>query len=92
VTRQDIEEGLRKLGLGPGDAVEVHSSLTSSGRVEGGAATVVDALMQVVGEEGTLLMSAYAMTPPLPFTDEDRASGIRAKVRFLGETRSEGGG
>ena len=83
MTQQDIEEGLRQIGLGQGDVVEVHSSLSSLGWVEGGAAAVVNALMDVVGEEGTLVMSAYPVTPPLPLTAEDRARGIIAKVRFL---------
>jgi len=33
VTQRDIEDGLQKLGLGRGDAVEVHSSLSSFGIV-----------------------------------------------------------
>jgi aminoglycoside 3-N-acetyltransferase len=89
VTREDIEAGLRQMGLGQGDAVEVHSSLSSLGWVEGGAATVVDALMNVVGEEGTLLMSAYPVSPPLPLTEEDKCRGIRAKVRFLEKSSTE---
>lgn len=52
LTKRDIEEGLRKLGLDRGDVTEVHSSLSSFGKVRGGASTVVDALMNVVGEDG----------------------------------------
>lgn len=37
----------------------VHSSLRSFGRVEGGAGTVVSALMEAVGAEGTLMMPAF---------------------------------
>ncbi len=85
LTQKDIEEGLRQLGLVRGDAVEVHSSLSAFGWVEAGAATVVDALMAVVGEEGALVMSAYSLTPPLPLTERDKARGIIAKVRFLEE-------
>jgi aminoglycoside N3'-acetyltransferase len=54
-TRPDIENGLRELGLRRGDVVEVHSSLSSFGWVEGGAATAVDALMAVVGIYGEWL-------------------------------------
>ena len=88
LTQQDIERGLRRLGLVLGDAVEVHSSLRSFGWVEGGAAAVVDALMDV-GEEGALVMSAYALTPALPLTEEEKARGILARVRFLGEATDE---
>lgn len=43
VTRREIEEKLKFLGIDGG--VEVHSSLSSFGRVEGGADAVVDALL-----------------------------------------------
>jgi aminoglycoside 3-N-acetyltransferase len=89
VTQADIEEGLQQLGLGRGDAVEVHSSLSSFGWVERGAPAVVDALMTVVGEEGTLVMSAYALTAPLPLTEEEVARGVVVKVRFLEEGSEE---
>lgn len=85
LTRSEIESGLRQLGLSRGDAVEVHSSLSSFGWVEGGAATVVDALMNVVGQEGALVMSAYPVSKLLPLTEEEKARGILAKVRLYGE-------
>ncbi len=83
LNQDEIEEGLRGLGLTRGMAVEVHSSLSKFGRVTGGAETILNALMNIVGEEGTLVMSAYPLTLPLPLTDEDKARGIQAKVRFL---------
>ena len=89
VTKRDIKEGLRGLGLVAGDAVEVHSSLSSLGHVEGGAATVVDALMEVVGQAGTLVMSAYPLSRPLPLTEEDRARGVAWKLRILADDSGE---
>jgi aminoglycoside 3-N-acetyltransferase len=83
--QKDIEDELRQLGLARGDAVEVHSSLSSLGSVQGGAPAVLDALMHVVGEEGALVMSAYPVSPPIPLTDEERARGITWKVRVLDE-------
>jgi len=85
LTRKDIITGLEQLGLKPGAAVEVHSSLSSMGSVQDGAAAVIEALMEVVGTEGAIVMSAYAVTLPLPLTAEDKALGILAKVRFLKE-------
>jgi aminoglycoside N3'-acetyltransferase len=85
VTGEDIKAGLRQLGLKGGDAVEVHSSLRSFGTVEGGAAAVVDALMDVVGVEGALVMSAYPLSAPVALTGEEKARGIKWKLRLLGE-------
>src|SRR5512142_2626442 len=83
IKREEIVDELRKLGLGRGMAVEVHSSLSSLGWVEGGAEAVISALMEVVGPEGALLMSAYPVTPALPLTEEDTARGMTWKVRIL---------
>ena len=47
---------LREVGLEKGDAVMVHTSLKRMGYVCGGAQTVIEALMEVVGENGTIMM------------------------------------
>ena len=54
-----IVAGLRDLGLGAGDGIIVHSSLKSFGQVEGGAQTVIEALMEVVTVDGTILMPSF---------------------------------
>ena len=89
LTQKDIEEGLRELDLRRGDAVEVHSSLSSFGWVEGGATTVIEALIHVVGEDGALVMSAYPVSLPIPLTEEEEARGITWKVRFLDPNSDE---
>jgi aminoglycoside N3'-acetyltransferase len=83
--QKDIVDGLKRLGLERGAAVEVHSSLSSMGFVQGGAQTVIDALIEVMGEEGAIVMSAYLVTPLLPLTEEEKRRGIIAKVRMLDE-------
>jgi aminoglycoside 3-N-acetyltransferase len=55
-TRESIAEDLHCLGLGSGDVVFFHSSLRSIGRVEGGADAVIDAFLDVVGEEGLVVV------------------------------------
>lgn len=56
VTKQTIIDGLDSLGLTRGDTVLVHSSLSSFGHVEGGANTVIDALIEIVGVGGTVMV------------------------------------
>ena len=63
VTQTEIEQGLRLIGLEAGDLVFVHSSLSSFGRVEGGADAVVDAILNVIGPEGTLAVPTFNYTP-----------------------------
>ena len=56
VVKNDIIKAVTELGIAPGDIVIVHSSMKSMGYVEGGPDTVIDAFLEVLGEEGTLVM------------------------------------
>jgi aminoglycoside N3'-acetyltransferase len=89
ISEQDIVDGLRRLGVQRGTIVEVHSSLSAFGHVEGGAATVIAALMQAITLDGTIVMSAYPVSPAVPLDEEDRARGITWKVRKLALDSSE---
>jgi aminoglycoside 3-N-acetyltransferase len=57
--RQEIVAGLKALGVRPGCILLVHASLSSLGTVEGGADTVIAALLEVLGPDGTLLMPTH---------------------------------
>lgn len=59
VRRPRLVRDLRDLGLARGMDVMVHSSLSSIGHVEGGAATVIDGLLGIIGKSGTLLMPSF---------------------------------
>ncbi len=59
LTREQIAEGLHRIGLRAGMDVMVHSSLKSFGRVEGGAPAVIGALTDVLTESGTLLLPTF---------------------------------
>ncbi len=56
IGKDDIVRGLRELGVREGDILMVHSALSSIGRVEGGADSVIDALVEAVGPGGTIAM------------------------------------
>ena len=58
-----IVKDLENLGINKGDVVIVHSSLKSMGNIEGGADTVIDALIEAVGSQGTVLFPALSWTP-----------------------------
>ena len=59
VTKKEIIQGLRRMGLKTNDHVLVHSSLGSFGKVSGGADTVIDALLKVVGPDGTVIVPTF---------------------------------
>jgi len=57
--KEQIVEALRGVGVATGDLLLVHSAMSPLGHIEGGAETVIDALQEAVGEEGTLLLPAF---------------------------------
>lgn len=65
ISEQDIVDALRAHGLKAGDVAMVHSSLSKLGNVHGGASTVIRALIDVLGDDGTLVMPSF---PALGYT------------------------
>ena len=59
MNRSELERAFKNLGLDRGDTVFIHSSLSSIGKVESGADTVVEALLDTVGKGGTLVAPAF---------------------------------
>ena len=60
VTKQQLIADLTELGLPCGSVVVLHSSLKSMGHVKGGADTVIDALLDALGPEGTLVVPTFS--------------------------------
>lgn len=58
-TKQQLISDLKKIGLCEGDSVLVHSSLSKIGFVEEGSRTVIDALLETIGTDGTLLFPTF---------------------------------
>jgi aminoglycoside 3-N-acetyltransferase len=68
ITRSRLIADLERLGVRPGVAM-VHASVSSLGWVVGGSQTVVEALLQCLGSEGTLC--AQASWEDIPFGHAD---------------------
>jgi aminoglycoside 3-N-acetyltransferase len=80
LTKEDFKRAFAELGLPKGAIVMVHSSLSRFGYVEGGADTVIDALLESIGEEGTLVMPAlsFSWLGNPPFEKEKTPSRVGA--------------
>jgi len=59
ITMADIVKGLYDLGLKKGDVVLVHAAMRTFGNIQGGAQTVVDAFLDVIGPQGTLVVPTF---------------------------------
>ncbi|MFC8421166.1 aminoglycoside N(3)-acetyltransferase [Streptomyces sp. NPDC057236] len=75
VTRDTLTAQLRELGVRPGETLLAHTSLSSLGWVNGGPVTVVRALLDVLGPDGTLVVPTQSadlsdpalwQAPPVP--------------------------
>jgi aminoglycoside N3'-acetyltransferase len=71
----DLIQVLGALGIRPGDVLLLHSALSSLGRVRGGAPALVEALLSLLGSEGTLVVPTL---PDLhqPFAPETSPSTV----------------
>lgn len=56
ITKEEIKKAFSDLGMHKGQTLMVHTSLSSIGYVCGGAQTVIEALTETVGTEGTIMM------------------------------------
>jgi aminoglycoside 3-N-acetyltransferase len=74
-TRASLARALHRIGVTAGELVLVHSSLSAIGWVCGGTVAVIQALMDVLTPEGTLVMPAHSSdlsdpsdweNPPVP--------------------------
>lgn len=83
VTEEKLVREFQAIGVQPGMTLEVHSSLSSFGFVEGGADTVIRALKTAVTEEGSLFLPALRLSRERPLTERDRSLGIERKIQIL---------
>ena len=59
IDKTAILAALEKLGVRKGDTLMVHSSLSSCGHIVGGARTVIESLIETVGENGNVFFPTY---------------------------------
>jgi len=74
--KTDLVQGLTRLGVKPGMLLCVHCSLTAFGKVAGGAVSVIEALMEVVGTEGTLMMPTHPARDGQTFNPQTTPSAM----------------
>ena len=59
LTKKQIIDGLHAIGLKQGDVVLIHTAMRTFGHIDGGAATAMDAFLEVLGPRGTLVAPTF---------------------------------
>jgi aminoglycoside 3-N-acetyltransferase len=81
-TRDTLTRQCAALGLGPGDVVMVHASLRGVGPVLGGPPELIEAIVDAVGEAGTVLVYVGGASP---YDDLGRGLYSREDEAFIRE-------
>jgi aminoglycoside N3'-acetyltransferase len=69
--REQLVRDLRALGVRSGELLNAKVSLKSIGYVEGGAATLLEALIEAVGPSGTIVADSFINVYPIPLSPEN---------------------
>jgi len=89
VTRDELLRDLRKLGVDRGDVIMLHVSVRAIGWVLGGPDEVIRALLDALGETGTLMMYVGWESSPYDlsgYQGDDRERALRAWPAYDPET------
>ena len=85
VYQHDIVSSLKKVGLHKGDGVMLHSSMSVFGKIDGGPQTVVDSIIEVVGDTGLIVMPSYPLTTKMKnYLDQGITFDIRSTPSKMG--------
>ena len=85
VTGDEIKAKLKELCIKPGDLVIVHSAMSQIGYIIGGADTIIDSFLEVLTEEGTLLMPCYPFRGAMiEYMKSDEMFNIKNSPSYMG--------
>jgi aminoglycoside N3'-acetyltransferase len=84
ITKDQIRTDLRKMGITEGDHVAVTLSFKSIGFVNGGPDAFIDALLEVVGPEGTIMMNTFTLSFPIAEIPSDYVFDPASTVPYTG--------
>jgi len=78
IDRRAMVKAFRRLGLGEGDTVCVHTAMRSLGYIVGGPNEIIEALMETVGPEGCIMMPSFPIRGSMAsYLDEGEVYDVR---------------
>ena len=84
IGKEQIEVDLRKIGIAEGDHVAVALSFKSIGHVRGGPDAFINALLNVVGPKGTIMMNTHTRSFPISEIDPNFTFDFRSTPPLTG--------
>ena len=76
ITKKHIKKFFRNIGLKKNDIILLHSSLGRIGYVENGSDAVIDAILEIIGKNGLLVMPGFS---PLKYSSKFRMYEFNAQ-------------
>lgn len=70
-TKQNLVKDLQNIGIKKGELLHLKVSLRAIGKIDGGAETLLEALLEAVGKDGTIVSDAFVNVFALPLSKED---------------------
>ena len=86
ITFESIKKDLVSLGVKPGDTVFLRISYKAIGKLEGGPRIFIDAIMELLGEEGTIILTAFPTSSINKLRLFHRKDAADAKKHLKSET------
>jgi aminoglycoside 3-N-acetyltransferase len=85
-TQSQLSDELRRVGIRAGDNLILHSSFKSLGALAGGPDMVVDAIVDVLGMDGHLLVPTFTYCLPMWNAEPFNIRETKARVGIIPET------
>ncbi|MEA4832463.1 hypothetical protein SDC9_73037 [bioreactor metagenome] len=83
VSKSKMKRAFAAAGIVPGDTLLMHGALSAIGYAENGADDVIDALMELIGTEGTLAVVAMSGNQPFDAATSPSSVGILTETLRL---------
>ncbi|HPE55898.1 MAG TPA: AAC(3) family N-acetyltransferase [Bacteroidales bacterium] len=72
INKDSLVKDLKAIGVKKGDLLHLKISMRSVGKLNGGANELLDAILESVGDDGTIVSDAFVNVYPLPLSDEKK--------------------
>jgi aminoglycoside N3'-acetyltransferase len=59
ITKKQLQHDLEKIGVRKGDLLNIKASVKSIGKIDGGVKTLIEALLETVGDKGTIVTDSF---------------------------------